>query len=121
MIVSRNTGSTFVSKSGLDGDDVAMLRLVGNCCCRIIIFFSHVVPDLRLCRNASARKTWRIYDLVVITTKGRRVERERAARHCKFKMKARSAQSYSPVKSVLSKTGQGYYISLFIKYFIYNI
>lgn len=92
MIVSRNTGSTFVSKSGLDGDDVAMLRLVGNCCCRIIIFFSHVVPDLRLCRNASARKTWRIYDLVVITTKGRRVERERAARHCKFKMKARSSQ-----------------------------
>ncbi len=78
MTVSHLPVSTFISECGLDGDDVAMLRLVGNCCCRIIIFFSHVVPDLRLCRNASTGKTWRIYDLVVITTKGRRGEWERA-------------------------------------------
>ncbi len=90
MTVSRRPVPTFVSEGGLDGNDVAMLRLLGNSCCRIIIFFSHVVPDLRLCRNASTGKTWRIYDLVVITTKRRRGEGERA-RQNRFKIKARSS------------------------------
>lgn len=61
---------TFVSQCGLNGDDAAMLRLAVKRFCRIITFFSHVVLALRLCRNAAAETTWRIYDLVVITTKG---------------------------------------------------
>lgn len=61
---------TFVSEGGLDSDDAAVLRLAGKRFCRIITFFSHVVLALRLCRNAAAGTTWRIYGLVVITTKG---------------------------------------------------
>lgn len=52
------------------GDDATVLCLAGKRFCRIITFFSHVVLALRLCRNAAAETTWRIYDLVVITTKG---------------------------------------------------
>lgn len=71
VIGANLTVITFVSQGSLDGDDAtAVLRLAGKRFCRIITFFSHAVLALRLCRNAAAGTTWRIYDLVVITTKG---------------------------------------------------
>ena len=66
----------------MDSNCVAVIRFLALSLCRMITFYIHVVWILRLCRNATDGKTWRIYDFVVITTGRARLVQEDLSYSC---------------------------------------